>query len=168
MAIEIERKFLAIPERLPPLGAGERFVQGYLSDAPEVRFRIAGRRVVLGVKKPLGPGHRIELEFPREDLAESEKGDLCALALWPPLVKVRHRLPHAGLVWEVDVYEGTNAGLVTVEVEIPALDHPIEFPAWVDAEREITSDPAYANISLTRRPYGTWGKGEGGRVKSER
>lgn len=160
MGIEIERKFLASADRLPPLGAGERFVQGYLSADPEVRFRIVGRCVVLCVKKPLGPGRRIELEFPREDLTEGERGDLCALALWPPLVKVRHRLPHAGLVWEVDVYEGANAGIVTVEIEIPTPGHPIEFPEWVDPAREITTDPAYANIHLTRRPYGTWGKSE--------
>ena len=61
------------------------------------------------------------MEFPREDLTETEKADLCALALWPALVKVRHRVPHAGLVWEVDVYEEANAGLVTVEVEIPGV-----------------------------------------------
>lgn len=156
MAIEIERKFLAHADRLPPLGAGERFVQGYLSADPEVRFRIVGQRVILCVKKPLGPGHRIELEFPRDDLTETEKSDLCALALWPPLVKVRHRLPHARLVWEVDVYKEANAGLVTAEVEIPAADHPIDFPPWVDSAREITVDPTYANIHLTRRPYGTW------------
>ena len=156
MAVEIERKFLVDPNRLPPLGVGERFVQGYLSADPEVRFRIVGRRTILCVKKHLAQGRRIELEFPRDDLTAEEMGDLSALALWPPLVKVRHRVPHGGLVWEVDVYEDANAGLVTAEVEIPAVGHPVEFPPWVDPAREVTGSATYANISLTRRPYTTW------------
>ena len=161
MAMEIERKFLVRKERLPALEAGERFVQGYLCNDPEVRFRIVGRRVVLCVKKRLSARQRIEVEFPREDVSAKEIGALRELALWPPLVKVRHRVPFGGLVWEVDVYEEANAGLVTAEVEIPALDHPIDFPPWIDSANEVTGSKLYANISLTKRPYGTWEKDEG-------
>ncbi len=72
MSREIERKFLVRKDRLPSLREGKRFVQGYLSDHPQVRFRIVDdRRVTLCVKREIGPGERIELEFRRDDLSEA-------------------------------------------------------------------------------------------------
>jgi len=157
MAHEIERKFHVFREKLPPLEGGERYVQGYLCEEPQVRFRIIdGRRAVLCVKKFLGPGERLEFEFPRRDLTPEEIVELPGLAIWPPLVKTRYRIPHKGLVWELDVYEGKNEGLITTEVEIPSADYIVSFPDWVDADGEITNDPRYANINLTRKPFRSW------------
>lgn len=155
MALEIERKFRLSPDRLPPLSGGEKYIQGYLSENPEVRFRIIGETVILAVKKSLAPGKRLEFEFPREDMTEGEIRDLQSLALWPPLSKTRYAIPHEGLLWEVDVYEGDNRGLVTAEVELPDLDHPLAFPDWIDPDSEITADTRYTNLNLTRRPFGS-------------
>ena len=156
MAREIERRFLVHREKLPPLGAGRRFVQGYLSEKPHTRFRVEGNHVTLAVKEWVSAGERLEFEFPRGDMPTDEIERLMGLALWPPLVKTRHEVPRDGLTWEIDFYEGRNAGLVTAEVELPAIDHPIDFPDWVDRNAEITSDARYANISLTKQPYGEW------------
>ncbi|MBN1867914.1 adenylate cyclase [Candidatus Sumerlaeota bacterium] len=157
MGIEIERKFLVHRDRLPALRDGERIVQGYLSRDPQVRLRVVdGRRVVIAVKNHLSPEERVEFEFAREDLSADEIASLTRLTREPPLVKVRYRVPHAGLVWEIDVYEGENAGLIVADVELASLDHPIEFPDWIDRDREVTRDPRYANINLTREPYRSW------------
>lgn len=152
MGHEIERKFLVKADKLPPLIGGTRFLQGYLSERPTVRFRVYDGLVVLCVKKRISRGHRIEFEFERGDMTEEEIGDLCSTALWPPLAKTRFCVEHAGLTWEIDVYEGENAGLVTADVELPDHDYPIEFPEWIDSEAEITGKKRYANIRLTRYP----------------
>lgn len=153
MALEIERKFLIPdPSRLPELPPGEPYIQGYLSDDPEVRFRIMENKVVLAVKRTLATGERLEFEFPREDLEPQEIDELKAIALWPPLEKVRHKIPFQGLTWEIDVYGGRNTGLVTAEVEIPERDFPIPFPPWINPDYDITGRVEYANITLTRSP----------------
>lgn len=156
MAKEIERRFLVHLDSLPDLGSGRRLVQGYLAERPHTRFRIEGNEVTLCVKEFLSEGERLEFEFPRSGMTAEEIEDLRRMALWPPLVKTRYDLPHGDLVWEVDVYEGRNAGLVTAEVELPSMEHAIAFPAWVDTDSEITTDHRYANIALTQRPYSEW------------
>lgn len=157
MALEIERKFLVHGHLLPGLEEGERMIQGYLSEKPSVRFRITGRTMVMTVKDYLKAGRRFELETPAKTVTAEEIEKLQELAVSLPIVKVRHKIPDdQGLVWEVDVYEGENQGLVTVDVELPGEDFPLKFPAWVDAGREITQDARYSNLSLGRNPYSHW------------
>ena len=156
MSLEIERKFKVIADKLPELANGERFVQGYVADHPQVRFRLRGNHVVLSLKNEVSPGVRVELEFPRVDMDAEELRALKQMALDPPLVKTRYYIPHAGLTWEIDVYEKKNEGLIVCEVELPSVDHPIDFPAWVDQSHDITHDSRYSNINLTRHPYQEW------------
>jgi len=153
--IEIERKFLVSVDKLPPLPKGKRLVQGYLSQHPQVRFRVTGSTVVVAIKHRLNDCERFELETVRENVSDADLDTLYSLALWPPLVKTRHEIAENGLVWEVDVYEDENAGLVTVDVELPTADHPIIFPDWVIPE-EITGVERYKNIHLTQHPYRVW------------
>lgn len=156
MAREIERKFLVTKEQLPPLKDGRRLIQGYLSDIPHVRFRIIDQEVHITIKKELNLREREELEFVRDDMNDSEIEDLISLALWPPLVKTRYEIEAEGRTWEIDVYKGENEGLVTADVEISDPEEELILPLWVDIEAEVTGDPHYANITLTRRPYSTW------------
>ena len=75
----------------------------------------------------------------------------------PPLIeKTRYRIAHGGLTWEVDVFEGENAGLVVAEVELPAADTPVDIPAW--AGDEVTGDRRYYNANLVARPFTRWGE----------
>ena len=156
MAREIERKFKVISSQLPELTNGESFSQGYISDHPQVRFRLQGQRVVLAIKKEISPGVRVEFEFPRDDMQPDEILDLLQLAKDPPLAKTRYTIPYADLEWTIDVYDEKNKGLIVAEVELPAIDHPIDFPPWIDQNREITHDWRYGNINLTRSPYQDW------------
>lgn len=156
MAIEIERKFLLEKSRLPHLSNGNRFIQGYISRNPEVRFRISDRDVVLCIKKEKAIGHRFELEFKRNDICCEELDELISTAIFPPLVKTRYEMPFGDRIWEIDVYEGDNAGLITADVELPRMDHPLTFPDFVDPKKEITGDPRYSNFRLTEKPFKTW------------
>ncbi len=71
---------------------------------------------------------------------------LDALCAGRRIAKTRHDVPHDGLLWEVDVFEGPLAGLVIAEVELPCPDHSVGLPSWVG--REITDDARYANAVL--------------------
>lgn len=64
--------------------------------------------------------------------------------------KVRYKVAHEGFTWEVDVFEGRNAGLVIAEVELSYPDQPVALPTWVG--REITADKRYGNSILAVRP----------------
>lgn len=158
MAVEIERKFLVHPDRLPPLKDGRKMIQGYLSESPSVRFRIVGNVLQLTVKEYQAAGRRFELETPVMEITEQESGKLQELAVCPPIVKVRYVIPFAGLPWEVDVYQAKNSGLITAEVELPRPDYPIVFPDWVDPDAEITFNSEYSNLNLGRNPFCDFGE----------
>lgn len=158
MALEIERKFLVRPEYLPDMGSGLRMLQGYLSKEPSIRFRIVNSKIILTIKHLNSDGSRFELETEKEPVSLEEQVTMKSLALYPVIEKVRYRIPYSDLTWEVDVYQGENLGLITADVELPRLDYPIEFPAWIDSESEITTHPNYFNSNLGRFPYTKWVK----------
>jgi len=72
----------------------------------------------------------------------------------PLIEKTRHRIEHGGRVWEVDVFDGANAGLVVAEIELPSEDADLELPAWVGAE--VTDDRRYLNANLVAHPFSEW------------
>jgi adenylate cyclase len=149
MGREIERKLLveALPDDLDGWDAA-RLEQGYLAITDEVEVRVrrkGGATAVLTVKSSPALA-RVEEELPLDGDAFER--------LWPltegrRLVKVRHTREAApGVLFELDVYEGALAGLVTLEVEFADEDAAQAWtpPPW--AGREVTGDKAYANQSL--------------------
>jgi adenylate cyclase len=157
---EIERKFLVHAERLPALPPGERLVQGYLATRPTVRVRThegpEGERSAFLTIKGDGLLARDEFEYaiPFEDAVALFK--LCKSAL---VSKMRHRLclaEDASLAWEVDVFDGDNAGLIVAEIELPSEEHPFERPEWIG--EDVTFDPAYKNADLASNPYRHWNR----------
>jgi adenylate cyclase len=146
--VEVERKLLV--DELPSLDGwvSKRLEQGYLAvtDDAEVRIRRAdGADARLTVKSAPGLS-RVEEELPLDAGAFAR--------LWPltegrRLVKVRHTLETApGVVFELDVYEGSLRGLMTLEVEFADEDAARAWtpPPW--AGRDVTGEKAYANQSL--------------------
>jgi adenylate cyclase len=154
MGIEIERKFLLASEGWKGLGQPTLMRQGYLVADPvrTVRVRIEGERAVITIKSKSTGASRGEWEYgiPVPDAAEL-LGRLCE----QPLVeKVRHRIDYAGHTWEVDEFQGENAGLVVAEIELGSEDEAFDKPDWIG--REVTGDPRYYNSSLIRLPYSKW------------
>ena len=156
MALEIERKFLVLSEHLPSLQDGQYIVQGYLSEKPSIRYRFLDDSIVITIKETHEDGSRFEFETLNSKSSLEERSTLKRLSLVPPIEKIRYRIPFEGLTWEIDVYQGENKGLITVDVEFPEVGYPLDFPKWVDTQREITQEPKYFNINLGRSPYSTW------------
>ena len=146
MATEIERRFLvSTPAWRDAATRTRRLVQGYLAreDGVTVRLRLIDSRAWLTIK---GPGGLVRPEFEYVIPPAEAAAMLDALCTGRRIAKTRHDVPHDGLLWEVDVFEGPLAGLVIAEVELPAPDHPVSLPAW--AGREVTGDARYANAVL--------------------
>ena len=158
VGIEIERKFRVegTPWREVP---GRTLVQGYLAerDGVVVRVRLDGdspaRVGWLTVKGPPAAGglQRVEVEV---EVPEAEAEALLALCGPRVVAKRRHELAHGGHVWEIDVFEGANAGLVVAEIELDAEDEAFVAPPWLGAE--VSLDPRYTNVRLADHPYTAW------------
>jgi CYTH domain-containing protein len=147
---EIERKFLVrdLPGELSPYKKTE-ITQAYISTDPTIRIRKSetdgGAEFTLTVK---GEGDLERAEF---ELAingrQYEK--LLQKAEFPPLDKTRYVIPlGGGLFAEADIYKGSLAPLMTVEVEFDDADAAKGFtpPAWFG--EDVTFDRRYKNSSL--------------------
>lgn len=128
--------------------------QGYLSTDPDrvVRVRIAGDAAFLTIKSRMVGVTRGEWEYPLPlDEAQTLLASVC---LQPIIDKLRYRIAHAGMVWEVDEFFGENAGLIVAEIELAAEDQAFDKPDWIGAE--VTHDARYFNSNLLRLPYVNW------------
>lgn len=155
MATEIERKFLVLDDSWRAEATRSvRMRQGYLSGGGQssIRVRVQGDEAFLNIKSATLGVRRLEYEYPiplRD--AEEMLDRLCA---GPLIEKTRYDVPRAGHVWEIDVFEGDNAGLVVAEIELDGEDDFFEKPAWAGAE--VSHDPRYYNVSLVKNPYKNW------------
>lgn len=157
MATEIERKFLVTSDAWRAQAQDAlRMRQGYLPgmETASVRVRVAGERAWLNIKGATLVVSRREYEYPIP-LADAEEM-LDALCARPLIEKTRHHVRLGPHLWEVDVFEGDNAGLVVAEVELSFPDEPFERPPWLG--REVSGEARYYNVSLVRHPYRSWGE----------
>jgi CYTH domain-containing protein len=154
MGKEIERRFLVQGDAWRAQAKGIPFRQGFLSTVKErvVRVRIAGDHATLTIKGITRGFSKTEFEYaiPKEQ-AQVMLDDLCEQ---PLIEKIRYRLETDGLVWEIDVFEGANAGLLLAEVELDEEQQAFVRPAWLG--REISHDPRYFNSNLVSNPFTTW------------
>ena len=154
MPLEIERKFLLSSDQWKEeVSISYALRQGYLNSAPErtVRVRTRGERGMLTIKGRGTGITRPEFEY---DIPHDEA--LVLLALCEPSIieKVRYEVRRGPHVWEIDVFEGDNAGLVLAEIELRAEDDIFERPDWLG--QEVSGDARYFNSALARRPFGEW------------
>ncbi len=155
MGVEIERKFLVRNDDWrQEVQSAQQITQGYIAVGPPtaVRVRIADGAAILNIKKATLDLERAEFEFsiPLEE-GEAILDSLCEGHI---IQKTRYMLPEDGFLWEIDVFEGSNAGLVVAEIELEDVDDKIPKPDWLG--EEISDDPRYLNSSLTMHPYTTW------------
>jgi adenylate cyclase len=155
MANEIERKFLVSGPFVAGATASRHLIQGYLVATParSVRVRLEDTRGYLTIKGPSSASGTTRFEWEQE-LTVAEAEALLALAEPGTIAKTRHLVPVGRHTYEVDVFEGENAGLVIAEIELSAENEPFTRPAWLG--REVTGDPRYYNSALMRHPYREW------------
>ena len=152
MGVEIERKFLVSGGGWRQ-GEGVAYAQGYLNRDPQrtVRVRIAGDTAFLTVKGVSKGATRAEFEY---EIPVADATQLLALSDGPVVRKLRRVIEHEGLAWEVDEFQGENAGLVVAELELESEDQTYAKPDWLG--REVTDDPRYYNSNLAANPYSKW------------
>lgn len=155
MAIEIERKFLLRSNAWRPMVTGRvRLRQAYLAQDGgfSTRIRIVDTTsATLTIKSRKAGLRRLEYEYPIP-LADAEA--LLSLRQGASVEKVRHHVPWHGLTWEIDLFEGENAGLVIAEIELGHEQQQFEMPAWIGAE--VTGDERYYNSRLAKHPFRMW------------
>jgi adenylate cyclase len=147
---EIERKFLI--KRLPVEILRSRhfqIAQGYLVNelgGRHVRLRKKARTSLLTFKAGRGSV--------REEREVRLSSDQFAM-LWPAtrgrrLRKTRYEVPWKKLIIEIDIYHGSNQGLIVAEVEFPSQASCRRFkpPSWFG--REVTGEKRYSNVRLAR------------------
>lgn len=147
MALEIERKFLVRNDAWrAAVETSKAIVQAYVAIDGDTSMRVRiydGTKAKLTVKVGVTAMTRQEFEYaiPVDDaraMAEASRGRV--------IEKTRHILKTDAFTWEIDVYEGRLAGLVTAEVEMVSESDDPDLPAWLG--REVTGDPAWSNAAL--------------------
>ena len=155
MATEIERKFTVINDHWrDAVRASSEYKQGYLASDPgcSVRVRIDDDKANLNIKSATLGIHRQEYEYPIPKADAEEM--MASLCQGPIIEKTRYFVDHGGKTWEVDVFEGDNAGLVVAEIELEHTDESFERPDWVG--EDVSHDPRYYNVRLVTHPYKDW------------
>jgi adenylate cyclase len=155
MATEIERKYLVRNDGWRARVQGEiRYRQGYLANSGpcSVRVRIGGDAAHLNLKGATAGVSRLEFEYPvpMEDAQEM----LRELCVGPLVEKTRYFVRDLDQDWEVDVFEGANAGLVVAELELNHEAQVVRLPDW--AGEEVTHDLRYYNSQLATTPFSRW------------
>jgi len=155
MAWEIERKFLVCNDGWRDhVDRQVRYRQGYLAAGAHcsVRVRVGGEQAYINIKGASVGTTRREFEYPvtLED-AHIMLQELCTESI---VEKTRYYLRHENRGWEVDVFEGDNAGLVVAEIELEDEAQTFALPPWVG--EEVTDDVRYYNASLAVTPFSEW------------
>ena len=69
--------------------------------------------------------------------------------------KLRHMYTHTdGKIWEIDMYEWANSGIVIADLELHTLDEKFELPDWIG--QETTKNKNITNNSFSMHPYMNW------------
>jgi len=154
MPKEIERKFLVDPVKLPTLESPYNIVQGYLPgcSSATVRVRIRNKTAFLTLKGRTKGLTRSEFEYPIP-LSDAEHilSELCSGTL---IEKKRYHLSYEGHLWEIDIFEGENRGLIIAEIELKDESEPFSVPPWIT--KEVSYDPRYHNSNLLKNAYRNW------------
>ena len=159
MGIEIERKFLLKNDDWKAHVTETHVIkQGYLqigldkSQKSSVRIRISNKQANINVKSVELTAIRQEFEYdiPLHD-AEQMLRTLCNDVV---IEKTRYYVPYESHLWEIDVFEGPNAGLKMAEIELGSLDEHFEKPDWLGPE--VSHDERYYNIYLLKTPFQQW------------
>jgi len=89
-----------------------------------------------------------------QQITQADAEELLKLCLPGVIDKVRHWIRVGNHLWEVDVFQGVNEGLVVAEIELSSEEETVELPAWVG--EEVTGDPKYYNAMLSQKPFSQW------------
>ncbi len=153
MALEIERKFLLKNDNWKKNAVGSAIKQGYFSTGKKstVRVRVSGKKGFLTIKGPTTKGIRAEFEY---EIPLKDAYELLVLCDGPLIEKTRYEVKYDGQLWEIDIFEGENKGLVLAEVELQSENQKVNIPEWI--AEEVTGNMSYSNSNLVNNPFSKW------------
>ena len=168
MGREIERKFLVNKEKLAGYSLSfmlaHKIKQGYLLDDGNktgllsIRARIIDNKGYLTIKKrTLDPRIRFEYEYPIpvEDAEELLENSCPHGIIEKERIFIQKEGKH---VWEIDIFQGDNEGLIIAELELDSADEEFVKPDFVG--KEVTGYARYLNTNLAIKPYKDWKEDE--------
>lgn len=156
--LEIERKFAVKSTNfLANAKESYKITQGYLNTDKNrtVRVRIKGNNGFITVKGISSADGLSRFEWEKEiNIKDAE----ALLLLCEDFVidKTRYIIPFDTVVFEVDVFEGANKGLVVAEVELESTEQQFEKPEWLG--EELTGDERFYNAYLSNVPFSSWNR----------
>lgn len=152
---EIERKFLVNHTKWNQLTKeeGTYLKQSYLSTNPDktIRVRVLGEKGFITIKgKQVGLTRpEFEYEIPLQDAIK-----MIDLFGENVIEKTRYNIHIKNHLWEVDVFDGDNKGLIVAEIELSSETETFEKPNWI--EKDVSKEPKYYNSNLQNSPFSTW------------
>ncbi|MBL4677027.1 MAG: CYTH domain-containing protein [Mucilaginibacter sp.] len=155
MGIEIERKFLINHEKWNKLDkpTGKLYKQGYILNEENrtVRIRVTDNAAYITLKGKSEGISRSEYEY---QIPKDNGEQILEQFAISSLEKTRYNINYNGHLWEIDVFDGDNKGLIVAEIELENEDEPFEKPDWVT--EEVSYDSRYTNALLSIKPYNSW------------
>lgn len=156
--LEIERKFsVKSTNFLANAKESYKITQGYLNTDKNrtVRVRIKGNKGFITVKGISSANGLSRFEWEKEILIDDANA-LLMLCEDFVIDKTRYLIPFGSVVFEVDVFEGANEGLVIAEVELETTDQQFDKPEWLG--EELTGDERFYNAYLSNVPFTSWSR----------
>ncbi len=150
--MEIERKFLVKSLDFQKEATQVYDIcQGYLrSPDATVRIRTRDDEAFLTIKGASDETGlmREEWEYP---IPYADALGLLKLCKGHYIQKKRYLVPMGQFTWEVDVFEGQQAGLILAEIELNSPDEEFPKPDWLG--EEVTGDKRYYNAQMVKEGY---------------
>ena len=156
--LEIERKFAVKSTNfLANAKESYKITQGYLNTDKNrtVRVRIKGNKGFITVKGISSADGLSRFEWEKEIKIKDAEA-LLLLCEDFVIDKTRYIIPFDAVVFEVDVFEGANKGLVVAEVELESTEQQFEKPEWLG--EELTGDERFYNAYLSNVPFTSWNR----------
>ena len=156
MALEIERKFLVkntsfIKDSFKKV----TIKQGFLNSDKNrvVRIRVTENKAFITIKGISNDSGTTRKEWEYEiDRTEAEQ----LLTICEPTIieKISYYFKYGAHIFEVDVFEKENQGLIIAEIELTSEKEFFEKPSWLG--EEVTGNIKYYNSYLCQNPFNSW------------
>ncbi len=158
--IEIERKFLPSADfnlnEIQNLASKSfAITQGYICDDVQrtVRIRTKSDKGFITIKGIGNDGNVSRFEWEKE-ISVDEANALLKLCLKGVIRKMRYEVLFENHIFEIDVFDGDNKGLIIIELELESETEAFEKPDWLG--EEVTTDNRYFNSYISQKPYLEW------------
>jgi adenylate cyclase len=154
--IEIERKFLVTSLDFKNQAFKKnRIIQGFLNTHKErtVRVRLKEDSGFITVKGQSDNDGLTRFEWEKE-ISKHEAESLLKLCEPGVIDKTRYEVKIDKHLFEVDVFNGENEGLIIAELELKNINEVFTKPHWIG--EEVTGNIKYYNSQLSKQPYKSW------------